>query len=457
MIRTEQMRDAERIFRSGIRRVDPYEMTRKILRLDGSTLILGTEGAERAVDLGRYDRVIALGVGKASARMALGLESVMEDRLDGGLVVVKEGYSERLRRIDILESSHPIPDERSLAAAEAILSIARSGDERTLFIGLVSGGGSSLLCLPIEGLGLEDKKAAARLLVSCGADIGEINCVRKHLSAIKGGKLAAAIGKASAVNLMLSDVIGDDIGTIASGPTAPDPTSFSDALGVVERYGLRDSMPVSAMKALESGARGELAETPKPGSAAFARSLNLVIGSNRLALAAAEEEARTLGYACLSLGSRLEGEAKELGRFFLSLARGAREDGLPIAPPACILGEGETTVTIRGKGKGGRNQEAALAFLAGAEREPRRISDCCFLSAGSDGGDGPTDAAGAFACPEVLESALSKGLIPSEYLAENDSYGFFSKAGGHLVTGPTNTNVCDLQVLLVGTAPNRGR
>ena len=197
MISTEQMRDAERIFRSGIRRVDPQEMTRKSLRLEGSTLILGTEGAATAVDLRRFDRVIAVGAGKASARMALALESVLEDRLDGGLVVVKEGYSELLRRVEVIESSHPIPDERSLAAAEALLSVARSGDERTLFIGLVSGGGSSLLCLPAEGVALDDKIAATRILVSCGADIGEINCVRKHLSAIKGGRLAAAFGKAS--------------------------------------------------------------------------------------------------------------------------------------------------------------------------------------------------------------------------------------------------------------------
>ena len=256
---------------------------------------------------------------------------------------------------------------------------------------------------------------------------------------------------------MLSDVIGDDEGTIASGLTSPDPTSFGEALGIVGRYGLRDSMPIAAMKTLEAGARGDAAETPKPGDPAFARSINLVIGSNRLALAAAEEEARLLGYACLSLGSRLELEARELGRLFLALARSSREDGAPIAPPACILGGGETTVTIRGKGKGGRNQEAALAFLAGAERAPERIDECCFLSAGTDGGDGPTDAAGAFACPEVLESALARGLSPCEYLADNDSYSFFAKAGGHFVTGPTNTNVCDLQILLVGTAQKSGR
>jgi glycerate 2-kinase len=447
---TESMRDAESVFRAGIRRVDPLPMIEDLLRLEGSSLRIGVEGAGEPIDLGRFDRVLAFGAGKASARMALGLESVLGDRLEGGLVVVKDGYTEKLRRIEAIEAAHPLPDRRSKAAAEALLALARSGDERTLFIGLVSGGGSSLLCLPAPGLELEDKMAATRLLVSCGADIGEVNCVRKHLSAIKGGRLASAFGRASAVTLMLSDVMGDDPGVIASGPTAPDATSFADAVAVVERRGLGGSMPPAVMRLLESGSRGEAEETPKPGDPVFDRVANIVIGSNRQALGAATEEARRLGYDCLVLGSRFEGEAKELGRFFLSLARGAREDGLPVAPPACIVAGGETTVTIRGTGKGGRNQEMALAFLAAAERSQRALADSCFLSAGTDGTDGPTDAAGAFACPEILASAEAAGLSASAYLADNDSYDYFSKAGGLLITGPTNTNVCDIQVLIVG-------
>jgi hydroxypyruvate reductase len=445
---TDAMRDAEGVFRAGLSRADPSGMVRGALRLEGSSLAASAEGAEARIELGDFNRVLAFGAGKASARMALALEEVLGERLSGGIVVVKDGHREELRRVRAIEAAHPFPDARSRAAAEATLELARSGDERTLFIGLVSGGGSSLLCLPAPGLSLEDKAEATRLLVSCGADIREINCVRKHLSAIKGGRLAAAFGKARVLNLVLSDVVGDDLGVIASGLTAPDPTTFRDALAIIEARGLGRSMPAATLRVLEAGAGGAIEETPKPGSAAFERVTNLVIGSNRQALLAAAEEARRLGYGALVLGSRLEGEARELGRVFLALARGIREDGLPLGAPACLLAGGESTVTLRGGGRGGRNQEMALAFLAAAETDPRALDGICFLSAGSDGTDGPTDAAGAFACPEILDSALAAGASPSAYLADNDSYGFFSRVGGHLVTGPTRTNVCDLQVLL---------
>jgi hydroxypyruvate reductase len=413
-------------------------------------LCIELEEGIRRIDLEGFDRIVVFGAGKASARMALGLESVLGNRIDGGLVVVKDGYSEKLHRIDLVEASHPVPDHRSMAAAERILDLARSGDEKTLFIGLLSGGGSSLLCLPSPGLSLEDKAEATGLLVSCGADIGEINCVRKHLSSIKGGRLAAALGKATSLVLVLSDVVGDDPAVIASGLTAPDPTSFADAQAVIERYGLASRMPPAVMRHICAGLRGEIEETPKAGDPAFDRIETIVIGSNRQALAAASSEARRLGYNTLVLGSRFEGEARELGRFFFSLADGISSENSPLAPPACIISGGESTVTVKGPGRGGRNQEMALAFLAAAEKKPQVLAECCFLSAGSDGSDGPTEAAGAFACSEVFASARAQGLSCRAYLAQNDSYGFFSRAEGLLVTGPTNTNVCDLQILLVG-------
>lgn len=449
------MADAERIFRSALRRADPFDMVRNAAKVEGGRLTVRLEGgpgtpADAEIPLGDFDRILAFGAGKASARMALGLEAALGDRLAGGLVVVKEGYGESLREVEVMESSHPVPDARSRAAAEAILALARSGDERTLFVGLTSGGGSSLLCLPAPGLSLEDKMAAARLLLASGAGIAEVNCVRKHLSAVKGGALAAAFGGARVLNLVLSDVVGDDLGVIASGPTAPDPTTFADAAAVAKRYGLEASLPRPVAERLEAGARGELEETPKPGDPVFARVANLVIGSNRRALASAAEEAKRLGYSCLLLGSRIEGEARELGRLFFALARGIRDDGLPLAPPACILAGGESTVTLRGRGTGGRNQEMALAYLAAAGASPETLAGTCFLSAGTDGSDGPTDAAGAFALPEVLEAARAAGADAAAYLEANDSYGFFSRFGGHLKTGPTNTNVCDVQVLLVG-------
>ncbi len=454
MTRSELMRSAERIFRAGLARVDPSAMLHERLRLDhcarGGTLVIELEEGTRTIDLDRFERILVFGAGKASARMALGLESVLGERIEGGLVVVKDGYSERLNRIDLIEASHPVPDDRSVTAAEKMLALARSGDEKTLFIGLFSGGGSSLLCLPAPGLALDDKAEATRLLVSCGADIGEINCVRKHLSSIKGGRLAAALGQASALVLMLSDVIGDDPAVIASGLTAPDPTSFADAQAVIEHYGLASRMPPAVMRHLAAGLRGEIDETPKPGSPVFDRISTVLIGSNRQALAAASFEAGRLGYTTLILGSRFEGEARELGRFFFSLAESVHTEGLPLAPPACIIAGGETTVTVKGSGRGGRNQEMALAFLAAAERRSQILEQCCFLSAGSDGSDGPTEAAGAFACRSVLDAAHTAGLNPRKYLEQNDSNGFFSRTEGLFITGPTNTNVCDLQILLVG-------
>jgi glycerate 2-kinase len=443
---------AESIFRAALDRVDPAALVARAVAVEGAggrrELVARAGGEEERFDLGRFDRILVAGMGKASASMAAGLEASLGSLIEGGLVVVKDGCGERLERIEVTEASHPVPDERSEKAARDILALGRGAGERTLFIVLVSGGGSALLCAPAEGIRLADKALTTSLLLACGATIQEVNCVRKHLSAVKGGRLAAALAPATVLSLVLSDVVGDDLDAIASGPTVPDASTWADALEIVSRRGILGELPAGAAEALRRGASGESPDTPKPGDPAFARSRSLVIGSNRLALAAAERRARELGFNALVLSSRLAGEAREAALFILGIGEDIAASGFPLRRPACLLLGGETTVTLRGGGKGGRNQELALAFLAAMERNPAASEGLFLLSASTDGSDGPTDAAGAFASAPLLREARRLGMDPREYLSRNDSYSFHDRLGSLLRTGPTKTNVCDLQVLL---------
>ncbi|MCX7023444.1 MAG: DUF4147 domain-containing protein [Spirochaetes bacterium] len=451
--------DAQAIFRAGLSRVDPVPMILEAITADGDILRVRTELESLDIDLGIFDRIVAFGAGKASARMALGLEAALGDRLSGGLVVVKAGHAESLSRIRLAEASHPVPDGSSVDAARALLALGKDADERTLAIGLTSGGGSALLCAPAispepgRSPNLVDKRETTRLLLACGAGIREVNCVRKHLSAIKGGRLAAAFFPATVLNLILSDVIGDDPGSIASGITAPDPTTYADALHVLARHAILDLVPDRVRTLLEAGAAGDVPDSPKPGDPVFSRTRNVIIGSNHQAVLAARSCAESLGYACLALTSGLEGEAREAAGFLAAIGEDIREREMPLRAPACVICGGETTVKLRGSGKGGRNQELALAFLARFEDEPERIDGLCLLSAGTDGNDGPTDAAGAFACREALDKAAEAGMSARAYLDRNDSYDYFDRIGFHLKTGPTNTNVCDLQILVVRESP----
>lgn len=450
--------NAESIFLAAVARVDPVPMIQQALRIDsvGRLVVLPGERDESTYDLADFDRIFVTGMGKASARMALGLENVLGSRLSGGIVAVKEGHLEELGRIRLIESSHPVPDGRSVEASRTVLELGASMgttlNSRDLVIVLVSGGGSSLLCAPAPGISLDDKIAVTRLLLSCGATIHEMNCVRKHLSAVKGGQLATALAPATVLALVLSDVIGDELDTIASGPTVPDSTSFADALQIVRRYGIEDSLPASVALRLHCGAaggEGAPCETPKPGDPVFEHSKTVLVGTNRLALEAANAEAQRLGYNTLVLSSRLTGEARELALTFLGIGQDIVASGFPLQAPACIIAGGETTVTLRGKGRGGRNQEMALAFLAALGRSGKASERLTFLSGGTDGNDGPTDAAGAVVNAGLYDSARSLGLDIDAALKANDSYTYFKKAGGLLMTGPTNTNVCDVQVLLV--------
>jgi hydroxypyruvate reductase/glycerate 2-kinase len=423
---------AERIFAAAVRAANPAEAVRRECPRIRS--LYGAEG---------FSRLIAVGFGKAAAPMALALEEELGDILETGVVVTK--YCHASSRIPdtfrIIEAGHPTPDENGIRGTLEILHRAQTADEKTLVTALVSGGGSALLAAPAEGITLAAKREATDLLLRAGADIHSLNTVRKHLSRVKGGRLAETIHPGRTVSLILSDVIGDDLDVIASGPTAPDTTTYRDALAVLERFDLAGRVPAAVAEHLKGGARGDIPETPKEGNPVFQRVENMIIGSNRSALEAAYRAAKEAGCAVEILPTPVTGEATAAGRM---LARRAREHAAQRKErPLCLLSGGETTVTVRGTGKGGRNQELALSFAL----EVAGIPGITLLSAGTDGSDGPTDAAGALVDGDTIPKERKEAALRS--LAENDSYTFFKKYGGLFITGPTGTNVMDVQIILI--------
>jgi len=438
------------IFRDAVRAVDPAGLIDSHVKKDGSTLVIHGQDISISEDLSSYHKIIILGVGKASAGMASAMENILGDDLSGGFVITKYGHSLNLRKVQIMEAGHPVPDENSMEGARVLTQMAGTADDHTLIINLISGGGSSLLCLPMDGISLEDKKQTTRALLACGADIDEMNCVRKHLSKVKGGGLAQIAHPARLINLILSDVTGDPIGTIASGITAPDPTTFNDALTILRKYNIEDKLPKTVTDHLRLGARGSIPETPKANNPVFDNTVNIIIGNNALACGAALRSARTLGYNAFILSTTLSGEASEAGACFALLARDIDTGKSGLLKPAALITGGETTVTIRGAGMGGRSQEMALAFLINLHRlYPDGSPNIFFLSAGTDGTDGPTDAAGAFVTPKLMEKMKDISALAEASLAENDSYHFFRDTGHLFTTGPTYTNVCDIQILIV--------
>lgn len=437
----ELRRAARAILASAMEAGDARRLTREVLWLDGPRLAVGS----RAVDLERVRGILVVGGGKVSGAMAEAAEAVLGERVTGGLVVVKDAGGAQTRRVRVVEAGHPVPDQRGQDAATEILRLAASAGAEDLVLGLVSGGGSALLPLPVPGLALDEKQVVTRLLLEAGATINEFNTVRKHLSRLKGGQLARAAAPAPMVALLLSDVVGDPLDVIASGPTAPDPTTFADALAVLDRFELRARVPAAARRHLEAGVRGEAAETPKPGDPVFAGVTNLVIGNNRLVTDAAVATARRLGFTPLLLTRRLQGEAREAARVFAAILAEVAGSGQPVRRPACVVAAGETTVTVRGSGKGGRCQEFCLALAPMLAEMPGAL----VLAAGTDGADGPTDAAGAVVDATTLARAGARGLDARTALAANDAYHFFAALGDLILTGPTGTNLMDLYLGLL--------
>lgn len=434
--------DALTIFQAGLKAVDPAEAVKRSVQCQNNVL----EVSGDRYNLARYRHVFVVGAGKASAQMALAVEELLSDRVHGGRVIVKYGHSAPLSKVEVIEAGHPVPDRNGLQGTAEIIQLLRTAETDDLILCLISGGGSALLSCPAPGLTLEDKQSMTHLLLNCGAKIQEINALRKHLSGIKGGRLARIAYPATVVSLILSDVIGDPIESIASGPSAPDPSTFADCLRIIEKYGIQQKIPASVKLFLEIGARGEVEETPKPRDPVFANVRNVIVGSNRLAMEAAKRKAEALGYHTIVLSGFIEGETRIIAAVHTAIAREIDGSGNPIPRPACVISGGETTVTIRGDGMGGRNQEFALA----AALEIDRLQGVVVLSGGTDGTDGPTDAAGAIADNSTLQRAKAGGLDAEQFLRRNDSYNFFKPLGDLLVTGPTLTNVMDLRLILLG-------
>jgi glycerate 2-kinase len=434
---------AARLRRAALAAVEPRTAICHHVRREGDVLV----AAERHYDLGDYERVFVIGGGKAAAPMAAAIADLLRGHQSVGVIVTKYGHAtQEIRRqclaadIEIIEAGHPVPDENSVRGAQAVADLARQAAERDLVICLISGGGSALLTLPVPGLTLTALQALTGVLLRSGATINELNTVRKHCSLIKGGHLARLVAPATLVTLVLSDVVGDPLDVIASGPTMPDPTSIMDAQGVLERY----STPWGFE--LPEGFR--LYETPKHGDPAFERVQHVIVGSNRLAALAATERARQLGFNTLLLSTYVEGEAREVARVAAALAKGVRAHGDPVPAPACLVWGGETTVTVRGAGQGGRNQELALAVALALDG----WSDVLVMALATDGTDGPTNAAGAIVRGNTVARAHALGLDPLASLEANDSYPFFDSLGDLIRTGPTGTNVNDLLFILVGEA-----
>jgi glycerate 2-kinase len=439
---------ARAVLEEALRAADPRRLVLRQLKLRGDVL----EAAGVRHRLGR-GRLALVAVGKAAVPMARAAEEALGSRLDEALAVstATEGAPDRVR---LLTASHPVPDARGLAAAREVESLARALGERDVLLVLLSGGASALLPSPADGITLEDKARTTSLLLRAGATIHETNAVRKHLSRLKGGGLARAAAPARVVTLVLSDVVGDDLSTIASGPTVPDPTTFADALSVVQRLGILEDVPAAVRERLLAGARGEVADTPKPGDAAFRRVAIRVVGSNRLSIEAAAGEARRQGLRPLVLTTRLEGEAREAARVLVAVLRECAESSRPAAPPVCLLAGGETTVTVRGDGQGGRNQEIAVAAAQALDGFP---VPAVVASLATDGVDGASDAAGGIADDTSAARARALGLAPTAaFLAASDTRNYLGPLGDLLVTGPTGTNVVDVAVLLAGRSSGRG-
>ena len=433
--------DAREIFAAGVKSADPFVAVLKTLEVDNDCLRV----ADRTYDLARVQNIFVAGGGKASAPMARAVEKLLDTRISGGAVIVKYGHRLQLDKIKIIEAGHPVPDQAGLDGARQIVELARGCGDRDLFLFLISGGGSALLPVPADGLTLDDKMRTTEALLKSGATIQEVNAVRKHISKIKGGRLAQLAAPARLIALILSDVIDDPLEAIASGPTVPDNSTYGDCLEIIRRYDLRRQIPSSVFDFLEHGAEGRLAETPKKSEQIFQNTQNVIVGNNARALAAAQRYAEVLGYHTWIVTNAMAGESRDAAKAHSTLIKEIVRRNKLASRPACLLSGGETTVTVRGNGMGGRNQEFCLA----AAMEVAGMDGVVILSGGTDGTDGPTDAAGGIVDGLTLDRGKANNLDAADFLSRNDAYNFLRATDALLVTGPTLTNVMDLQITLI--------
>jgi len=424
--------DAKEIFMEGVKAVDPYLAVTRALK-------------ESEIEYSKYKAIYVVGAGKGTAPMAKAVEDFFNERIKEGLINVKYGFSEPLRYIKVIEAGHPVPDDMGVVGTKKIVHILNTATEEDLVISLISGGGSALLPYPAGKITLEEKQKLTQVLLECGASIDEINIVRKHISLSKGGQMAKAAFPATVFNLMLSDVVGDRIDIIASGPFVADPSTFKDAKEVLLKYNLISKVPKNIIEYLDAGIAGKVPETPKPGDKIFKKVINKIVASNMIALKACAKKSKQLGYNTIILSSMIEGETKEIAKMHCAILKEILNTGNPIKMPACVISGGETTVTIRGKGIGGRNQEFCLASAIEIADLPYKV---VILSGGTDGNDGPTDAAGGIVDPLTISVGKEKGMDARRYLENNDSYTFLKNTGALLVTGPTKTNVMDIHIML---------
>ncbi len=436
----EKMRNhANSILSEAISAVDPSACIYRAVNKDGRDIVINN----RSYDLSRYDHIYAIAFGKAAISMSKAIEDILGDSLTDGIAVTKHGFGGSLLKMKVYESGHPMPDDHSVAAGKTVHSFLERTGERDLIFFLISGGGSALITLPRKGVTITDIVKLTDSLMRAGATIDDLNTVRKHLCSIKGGGLAKMAYPSQSVSLILSDVVGDPLDVIASGPTVPDTSTFSEFNEIVERYDLKLSPAVSGL--LEDGLEGVIEETPKLGATVFERTSHYLVGNNALALQEAQKKASELGYNTMVLSSSIIGEAREVAKVFASIAREERLRGTPLPLPACILAGGETTVTMKGKGLGGRCQEMALSFGI----EVSDLEGVLLLAAGTDGNDGTTDHAGAFADGDTVQRGKNLQIDARHELYDNNSYIFFKETGDLIATGPTGTNVMDIYMVLI--------
>jgi glycerate-2-kinase len=427
---------AQEIFSTALKAVDP------------NNAVSGEADTIRSLfEKGQYSRLLVVGFGKAACPMAKAVEDSIGNLPYTGAVITKYGHCAphfAPRNIAVFEGAHPVPDAKGMEGTSRIIELLMQADEKTFVLCLVSGGGSALLVSPYDGITLEEKQKTTHLLLKAGADVYELNTVRKHISMVKGGRLSGLAYPSGVLSLILSDVMGDALDVISSGPTAPDTSTYADALHVLIKYALIDKVPASVREIIERGIKGDIAETPKAGTPVFDRVENIIIGSNIIALQAAKIKAEELGFRSEIVSSAVKGEAREAGRWLAKEALKNKQSKTR-SSPLCLISGGETTVTVKGPGLGGRNMEFALGFAD----EIKGTEGITLLSAGTDGTDGPTDATGAIVDGRTISLAEAKGLNLKEYLGYSDSYHYLQKIDSLLITGPTGTNVMDVQIVII--------